>query len=95
MHLEVYKNADPEEDFAHFEDQRETNIELLRGLPAETGNRKALHLTAEEMTLSQMLHEWALHDLGTSGKSRSWCGRAGTLAGGPVGRGLPTETMSS
>ena len=33
----VYKNGDPEEDFGHFEDQRETNIELLRGLPAEAG----------------------------------------------------------
>jgi hypothetical protein len=64
MHLELYKNADPEEDFGHFEDQRETNIELLRGLPAVTGARKARHLAAGEITLSQMLHEWALHDLG-------------------------------
>ena len=64
MHLERYKNGDPEEDFAHFEDQREANIELLRGLPAEAGSRKAMHLAAGEITLSQMLHEWALHDLG-------------------------------
>jgi len=64
MFLDVYKNADPEEDFAHFEDQRETNLELLRGLPAETGNRKARHPIAGEITLSQMLHEWSLHDLG-------------------------------
>ena len=64
MYLDVYKNADPEEDFGHFEDQRVANIELLRGLPAEAGNRKARHLAAGEITLSQMLHEWALHDLG-------------------------------
>lgn len=64
MHLDVYKNADPEEDFGRFEDQRKTNIELLRGLPAEAGNRKAMHRAAGEITLSQMLHEWALHDLG-------------------------------
>jgi hypothetical protein len=64
MHLELYKNGDPEEDFGHFEDQRETNIELLRGLPAEVGSRKAMHQAAGEITLSQMLHEWALHDLG-------------------------------
>ena len=64
MHLELYKNGDPEEDFGHFEDQRETNIELLRGLPAEAGSRKAKHRAAGEITLSQMLHEWALHDLG-------------------------------
>src|SRR4029079_3597811 len=64
MHLDVYEHADTDDDFAHLEDLRETNIELLRGLPAETGNRKALHRAAGEITLSQMLHEWALHDLG-------------------------------
>ena len=64
MHLELYKNGDPEEDLGHFEDQRETNIEMLRGLPAEVGSRKAKHRVAGEITLSQMLHEWALHDLG-------------------------------
>jgi len=64
MHLELYKNADPEEDFAHFEEQRATNIELLRGLKAHAGRRRAMHRTAGEITLSQMLHEWALHDLG-------------------------------
>ena len=64
MHLELYKNADPEKAFGRFEDQRETSIDFLRGLPAEAGNRKALHRVAGEITLSQMLHEWALHDLG-------------------------------
>jgi hypothetical protein len=62
--VDRFLSEDPEEDFGHFEDQRETNIELLRGLPAEAGNRKALHRAAGEITLSQMLHEWALHDLG-------------------------------
>lgn len=64
MHLELYRNGDPEEDFAHFEDQRETNIEMLRGLTVDMGSRKAMHRAAGEITLSQMLHEWALHDLG-------------------------------
>lgn len=64
MHLELYRNGDPEEDFAHFEEQRETNIELLRGLSAEAGSRRAKHLSAGEITLAHMLHEWALHDLG-------------------------------
>lgn len=64
MYLELYKNGDPEEDFGHFEDQRETNLELLRSLPADAGSRKAKHREAGEITLSQMLHEWALHDLG-------------------------------
>ena len=64
MHLDLYKNADPEEELGHFEDQRESNLALLRGLAAETGSRKAMHRAAGEITLSQMLHEWALHDLG-------------------------------
>jgi hypothetical protein len=64
MHLDLYKNGDPEEDLRHFQDQRETNIELLRDLPADVGSRKAKPRTAGEITLSQMLHEWALHDLG-------------------------------
>ena len=64
MHLDLYRNADPEQEFGRFEDQREMNVELLRGLPAAAGNRKALHREAGEITLSHMLHEWALHDLG-------------------------------
>ncbi|MDH3213914.1 MAG: DinB family protein [Myxococcales bacterium] len=64
MYLDIYRNADPEEDIGRFEVQRAANIELLRGLPAEAGNRKAWHLAAGEVTLLQMLHEWALHDLG-------------------------------
>ena len=64
MYLDLYRNADWEEEFGHFEDQREANVELLRGLPAAAGNRKALHREAGEITLSHMLHEWALHDLG-------------------------------
>jgi hypothetical protein len=64
MHLEVYKNADPERDLRQFEDQRRANVGRLRGLPSEAGTRKALHRAVGEITLSQMLHEWALHDLG-------------------------------
>jgi hypothetical protein len=64
MHLERYRNADPEDELDHFEEQREDNVDFLRGLPAEEGNRVALHREAGEITLSQMLHEWVLHDLG-------------------------------
>jgi DinB superfamily len=64
MHLDLYRNRDAEDEFAHFEEQRETNIEYLRSLPPEAGERRALHLDAGEITLAQMLHEWALHDLG-------------------------------
>jgi len=64
MYLEMYRNADPEDSFDHFEEQRETNVEFLRGLPAEAGDRRAMHKEAGPITLRQMLHEWALHDLG-------------------------------
>jgi DinB superfamily len=85
MHLDLYKNADPEEEFGHFEDQRKANIALLRGLPASAGSRKALHREAGEITLSQMLHEWALHDLGHVRqvgelvRARKYLGGAGPL----------------
>lgn len=64
FHLDLYRDADAEDEFDHFEEQRETNIEYLRSLPAGAGERVALHRAAGEITLAQMLHEWALHDLG-------------------------------
>lgn len=64
MHLDLYRDADPQDAFDTFEEQRENNVEYLRGLPAEAGQRKALHKAAGEITLNQMLHEWVLHDLG-------------------------------
>ena len=47
-----------------FKPLRETNIEFIRGLPGSDGSRVALHKEAGEITLAQMLHEWAMHDLG-------------------------------
>jgi len=64
MYLDLYRGADPEDSFDHFEEQRETNVEHLRSLPAGSGERVALHREAGEITLGQMLHEWAMHDLG-------------------------------
>jgi hypothetical protein len=64
MYLALYRDADPEDAFAHFEEQREANVEYLRDLPSTAGGRVALHRQAGEITLNQMLHEWALHDLG-------------------------------
>ena len=64
FHLELYRNADPEDSFDHFEEQRETNVEFLRSLPESAGKRVAYHREVGEITLDQMLHEWALHDLG-------------------------------
>jgi hypothetical protein len=64
MYLDLYRDVDPEDAFDHFEEQREMNIEYLRDLPSAAGQRKALHREYGEITLSEMLHEWALHDLG-------------------------------
>jgi hypothetical protein len=64
MYLDLYRSADPEEAFDQFEDQREGNLEFLRALPDGAGSRVALHREFGEITLAQMLHEWALHDLG-------------------------------
>lgn len=64
MHLDLYRDADPVDSFTDFEEQRENNVDYLRELPAATGARRAIHKEYGEITLSHMLHEWALHDLG-------------------------------
>jgi hypothetical protein len=64
MHLDLYRNADPRDEFDRFEEQRKDNVGYLRDLPAAAGERKAIHKSAGEITLNQMLHEWVLHDLG-------------------------------
>jgi hypothetical protein len=43
MYLELYRNANAEDAFNHFEAQRETNVEYLRTLPRSTGERHARH----------------------------------------------------
>lgn len=64
MYLDLYHDADPEDAFNDFEEQRERNVDFLRELPASAGGRRAVHTEYGEITLSHMLHEWALHDLG-------------------------------
>jgi hypothetical protein len=64
MHLDLYRSADPEREFDHFDQRRAENVLYLRDLPVEAGERKAIHKSAGEITLNQMLHEWVLHDLG-------------------------------
>jgi len=87
FHLHLYRDADPEDAFDHFEDQRETNIEYLENLPAGSGDRRAFHKEAGEITLSQMLHEWAMHDLGHIRQVAELVRARKHLAGaGPLGR---------
>ncbi|HUO97675.1 MAG TPA: DinB family protein [Rhizomicrobium sp.] len=87
MYLDQYRGADPEDAFDHFEDQRETNVEFLRSLPPEMGSRVAVHKAAGEITLSEMLHEWALHDLGHVRQVAELVRARKFLAGaGPLGK---------
>lgn len=64
MYLEVYRDADPDASFRELERLRAGNVAFLRGLPAGAAARTARHRSAGEVTLAEMLHEWALHDLG-------------------------------
>ena len=87
FHLDLYRTADPEDSFDHFEEQRESNIEYLRELSASAGRRVAYHKEAGEITLDQMLHEWALHDLGHIRQIAELVRARKYLAGaGPLGK---------
>src|SRR5688572_9018985 len=87
FHLDLYRTADPEDSFDHFEEQRESNIEYLRELPTSAGRRVAYHKEAGEITLDQMLHEWALHDLGHIRQIAELVRARKYLAGaGPLGK---------
>lgn len=87
MYLDLYRNADPEEAFARFEAQRANNVAYLRALPAAAGDRRATHKAYGVITLSQMLHEWALHDLGHIRQIAELVRARKYLSGaGPMGR---------
>jgi hypothetical protein len=64
MYLELYRHANAKDALHRFEEQRGSNLEYLRTLPPGTGERRARHPEAGEITLQQMLHEWTMHDLG-------------------------------
>jgi hypothetical protein len=88
MYLDLYRNADPEDAFDHFEEQRKNNVDSLRKLPASAGDRRAIHKEYGEITLSQMLHEWTLHDLGHIRQVAELVRARKYLDGaGPMGRG--------
>jgi hypothetical protein len=78
MHLALYKNGDPEEDFGHFEDQRETNIELLRGLPADAARARRSIARQARSRSRRCCTSGRCTTWGTCGRSRSWCGRGST-----------------
>lgn len=60
-----YSGREPEESFAHWEEQWEDNLQLIRGsLEAFTTGRTALHPQLGRISLEDLLNEWAIHDLG-------------------------------
>jgi len=60
----TYTGRDPEDSFAHFEEQREDAVELLRDLPEGALERTGVHPALGAFTLRNLLHDWACHDLG-------------------------------
>lgn len=60
----AYSDRDAEESLAHWEEQREDNLELLRGLEPVVLVRMGRHILRGEFTLENLLNEWAFHDLG-------------------------------
>jgi hypothetical protein len=87
MVLDLVHDADPADELERFEEQRQDNVGFLRGLAAEAARRTALHRTAGEITLGQMLHEWTLHDLGHIRQVAELVRARRYLAGaGPLGK---------
>jgi hypothetical protein len=59
-----YSGREAEESFAHFEEQREDNVAYLKGLPVAVASRTGQHEQLGTITVGQLLHEWAFHDMG-------------------------------
>lgn len=60
----TYSGRDAEESLAHWEEQREDNLELLRGLEPKVLSRKGRHPALGSFTLENLLNQWAAGDLG-------------------------------
>lgn len=61
----TYADREPEESFAHWEEQREDNVEFLtENLSARNLRNFARHPELGPVTAEDLLNEWAFHDLG-------------------------------
>jgi len=60
----AYSGNEPEESFAHWEEQREEAIEVIRKLDATKLVRTGVHPTLGRFTLENLLNTWVCHDLG-------------------------------
>lgn len=59
-----YSQGTAAQHLAAFLSTRRGIVALLRGLPASVGTCTAMHSELGTITLAQLLHEWAGHDLG-------------------------------
>ena len=59
-----YARGSAGENLALFTRTRRSTLALLTGLPASAGERTGMHSELGAITLTQMLNEWAHHDLG-------------------------------
>src|SRR5215217_7715959 len=53
FYLDLYRDANPQDSFDQFDEQRKRNVVFLRGLDASAGERVALHKSAGEITLAE------------------------------------------
>ena len=59
-----YVRGSASENLAFFIKIRRSTVILLRSIPADSGEREATHSELGNITLHEMLSEWASHDLG-------------------------------
>ena len=59
-----YVRGSGSENLAFFTKTRRSTVILLRSIPTDSGEREATHSELGNITLHQMLSEWASHDLG-------------------------------
>lgn len=60
----TYSGKKARQSLARFKRERARSLALLRRLPQGTLERRAQHPELGRVSLRQMLHEWAFHDLG-------------------------------
>ena len=60
----IYSGNEPEESFAHWEEQREEAVRLIRMLDPTKLKRTGRHPEFGVFTLENLLNNWVCHDLG-------------------------------
>jgi hypothetical protein len=60
----TYQDREPEESFAHWEEQREDNVTYLQDFELSSLTRTGRHPELGTVTVGNYLNEWAHHDLG-------------------------------